>query len=164
MNWRINNAGKRLTFSLLAALTLGGCAVYEPGYSSAYSSYGAYSYGQPVYSNAPYYATVPVPLGVRFDSNRFDSNRYDHDRFRGDRHEFQGNRDGVRRHGVQDNREGIQRNRVQEEERRPRQDRRVRDDGERGSSLETGQQQSFDASKGAAFNRGRARNPGDYGR
>lgn len=159
MNWRINNAAERLIFSLLTALTLGGCAVYEPGYSSAYSSYGAYPYGQPVYSSTPYYATAPVPLGLRFDSNRRD-----HDGFRGDRHEFQGNRDGVRRHGVQDNRDGIQRNRVQEGERRPRQDSRVRDDGERGNSLGTVQQQSSDASKGAAFNRRRAINPGDYGR
>ena len=164
MNWRINNAMKRLAFPLLTALTLGGCAVYEPGYSSAYSSYGAYPYGQPgYYSNTPYYATAPVPLGLRFDSNRFDSNRHDRDGFRGDRHEFQGNRNGVRRHEVQENRDGTQRNRVQEGERRPRQGHKIRDDNERGNFVERAQQ-APDASKGAAFNRRRAINPGDYGR
>lgn len=164
MKWRINNAAQRLMLPLLAAFTLGGCAVYEPGYSSAYSSYGAYSYEQPVYySSAPYYATAPVPLGWGFDANRFDSNRYDHDRFRGDRREFRDNRDGIRRYGGQDNRQEIQRNRVREEEHRPRQHDRIRDDGERRNPLETAQPAS-DASKGAAFNRRRAVNPGDYGR
>ena len=59
----LKGAAKRLTFSLILATTLGGCAVYEPGYPG-YSAYDPYGYGAPAYSGVPYYVGPPVSLDL----------------------------------------------------------------------------------------------------
>lgn len=60
----LKGAAKRLTFSLIIATSLGGCAVYEPGYPG-YSSYDPYyGYGAPVYSGVPYYVGPPISLDL----------------------------------------------------------------------------------------------------
>lgn len=60
----LKGAAKRLTFSLIIATSLGGCAVYEPGYPG-YSTYDPYyAYGAPVYSGVPYYVGPPVSLDL----------------------------------------------------------------------------------------------------
>jgi uncharacterized membrane protein YgcG len=62
----LKGAAKRLTFSLVIAVCLGGCAVYQPGYPGyggypGYSTYDPYyGYGAPVYSGVPYYVGPPV--------------------------------------------------------------------------------------------------------
>lgn len=66
MNLHLKGAAKCLIFSLAAA-TLSGCAVYEP-YPAGYGAYDPYSYGQPVYSGAPYYVGPPISLGLWFDA------------------------------------------------------------------------------------------------
>ena len=74
MNPHLKSAAKRLTLSLLAAATLGGCAVYEPGYPTGYA-YDPYPYGPPAYSGAPYYVGPPVSLGLWFESRRGGGHR-----------------------------------------------------------------------------------------
>jgi hypothetical protein len=61
MEWLVNGAAKRLTFSLLIASTLGGCAVYEPAYP-AYSSYPApaANYYDPYLDSSRAYAAPPA--------------------------------------------------------------------------------------------------------
>lgn len=60
----LKGAAKRLTFSLAIAASLGGCAVYDPGYYG-YSNYDPYyAYGAPVYSGAPYYVGPPISLDL----------------------------------------------------------------------------------------------------
>ena len=63
-------AAKCLTFSLMLAALLGGCAVYEPAYGpygpAPYGPYGPAPYGPPVYSNAPYFVEPPVSLNFGF--------------------------------------------------------------------------------------------------
>ncbi len=58
---------KRLTFSLLMAASLAGCAVYSPYPADAYYSYPyGYGYGYaPAYSG-PYYVGPPVTFGLGF--------------------------------------------------------------------------------------------------
>ena len=56
----MRGAAKRLTFSLILASTLGGCAVYGPPYPPY--GYDADPYGQPGYYSAPAYA-APVYVG-----------------------------------------------------------------------------------------------------
>lgn len=48
----VKGVAKRLLFSLSVLSVLGGCAVYDAGYSPAY-------YSQPVYSATPIYGAVP---------------------------------------------------------------------------------------------------------
>lgn len=62
MDKYMKGAAKRLTFSLIVASTLGGCAVYAPPYG--YYDNDPY-YGQPVYS-APVYIGPPVFLNFGF--------------------------------------------------------------------------------------------------
>ena len=88
-------AAKRLTFSLLAASALAGCAVYEPynPNGGTFASYGAEPYGQPVDSSPPAYSApinVKPPLFFNFG---FESGGAHRDEgFRGgERH---GRRDG----------------------------------------------------------------------
>ena len=65
MNVILKGAAKRLTFSLLVATTLGGCAVYDPGYYAGYPAYDPYyAYGAPAYSGAPYYVGPPIALDL----------------------------------------------------------------------------------------------------
>jgi hypothetical protein len=65
MNKYMKGAAKRLTFSLIIVSTLGGCAVYGPGYPP-YASYDANPYyAQPAYS-APAYIGPPVFLNFGF--------------------------------------------------------------------------------------------------
>jgi hypothetical protein len=66
MKQLFKGAAKRLTFSLLLASALGGCAIYEPGYPGY--AYAPYPYAQPAYSGVPYYVGPPVSLGVWFES------------------------------------------------------------------------------------------------
>jgi hypothetical protein len=66
MKLHLKGAAKRLTFSLIAAAALSGCAIYEPGYPG-YGSYDPYAYG-PAYPSTPYYVGPPVSLGLWFDS------------------------------------------------------------------------------------------------
>ena len=69
MKQHLKGAAKRLTFSLLVASSLAGCAIYEPGYPgySSYDPYG-YGYGAPAYSGVPYYVGPPVSLDLWFSS------------------------------------------------------------------------------------------------
>jgi hypothetical protein len=66
MNTHVKGAAKRLTFSLVVASALGGCAVYEPGYPGY--AVDPYAYGAPVYSGAPYYVGPPVSLNLWYGS------------------------------------------------------------------------------------------------
>ena len=59
----LKGAAKRLTFSLILATTLGGCAVYQPAYPG-YSTYDPYAYSAPVYYGAPYYVGPPISLDL----------------------------------------------------------------------------------------------------
>lgn len=124
MNWSIRSAVKRLTYSLLVASAVGGCAVYEPynpnGGTFA-DAYPYYPYPQPVYSGAPYYAPyyVTPPASIHFG--------YESDRHRGSR----GERPGFRRDGVRG-----ERDRSQAEEPRRHQDGRAGDGGRRGNRPE----------------------------
>jgi hypothetical protein len=68
MNQHLQRAAKRLVFSLFVAATLGGCAIYEPGYPGGYAPYGTYPYWQPAYSGVPYYVGPPVSLDLWFDA------------------------------------------------------------------------------------------------
>lgn len=81
MNQHLKGAAKRLTFSLLVATALGGCAIYEPGYAG-YAPYDNYPYGQPAYSGLPYYVGPPISLGLSFESYH----RHGHRGFHGGRH------------------------------------------------------------------------------
>jgi hypothetical protein len=101
MNWHMNSAAKRLTFSLLAASALGGCAVYEP-YNPDGATYAgdAYPYGQSIYSStpyyyAPYYVAPSTSFGFRFESDR---RRH---------HGILGDRPGFRRDGLRGGRDGL---------------------------------------------------------
>lgn len=62
----VKGGAKRLIFSLIAAASLGGCAVYEP-YPAGYG-YDAYPYGPPAYAGVPYYVGPPISLGLWFDA------------------------------------------------------------------------------------------------
>ena len=79
----MKGAAKRLTFSLIIASTLGGCAVYAPPYG--YYDNAPY-YGQPVYSG-PAYVGPPVFLnfGLQYRSGGGRSHGGDR-RFRGGGH------------------------------------------------------------------------------
>jgi hypothetical protein len=68
MNQHLKRAAKRLTFSLLVATSLAGCAIYEPGYAGGYAPYDPYAYGSPAYSGVPYYVGPPVSIGLQFES------------------------------------------------------------------------------------------------
>ncbi len=65
MKTSAKGVAKRLLFSLFVAASLGGCAVYDPGYGG-YGAYGAYSgysyYGDPVHPVAPVYGYGPAPF------------------------------------------------------------------------------------------------------
>ena len=88
-----NGAAKRLTFSLLLATTLSGCAVYSPYpadyayypgyYSGYYSGYYPYGYGAPIYPGAPYYAGPPVSVDLWFSSHYGGYRGYGHHGFYG---------------------------------------------------------------------------------
>ena len=84
MKQHLKGAAKRLTFSLLVATTLGGCAIYEPGYPgySSYDPYG-YGYGSPAYSGVPYYVGPPVSLDFWFESRHGGGHRGHHGGHRG---------------------------------------------------------------------------------
>ncbi len=81
----LKGAAKRLTFSLIIATSLGGCAVYDPGYPG-YSTYDPYyGYGAPAYYGAPYYVGPPISLDLWW----FDGGggyRDGHHGFRGGHH------------------------------------------------------------------------------
>lgn len=127
MNWSIRSAAKRLTYSLLVASAVGGCAVYEPynpnGGTFA-DAYPYYPYAQPVYQSAPYYAPyyVTPPASIHFG--------YESDRHRGSRGD-RGDRPGFRRDGVRGERDGSQAG-----EPRRHQDDRAGDGGRRGNRPE----------------------------
>lgn len=80
----LKGAAKRLTFSLIIATSLGGCAVYEPGYPG-YSTYDPYyGYGAPVYSGVPYYVGPPISLDLWWVGG--GGYRHGHHGFRGGHH------------------------------------------------------------------------------
>jgi hypothetical protein len=56
----VKGVAKRLLFSLAVLGGLGGCAVYDSGYSYPY--YGTSYYSDPVYPAAPVYGYGPAPL------------------------------------------------------------------------------------------------------
>jgi hypothetical protein len=64
----VKGAAKRLSFSLLVAASLGGCAVYDAGYGYPYytdpvyyPTAPAYGYGMaPLYTAPPFYVPPPV--------------------------------------------------------------------------------------------------------
>lgn len=64
MDKYMKGAAKRLTFSLIIASTLGGCAVYAPPYG--YYDADPYYYGQPVYSAPAYPAYIGPPVFLNF--------------------------------------------------------------------------------------------------
>ncbi|MGV8894225.1 MAG: hypothetical protein ACOH2K_15050 [Burkholderiaceae bacterium] len=58
----MKSATKRLALCFIALSTLGGCAVYGPGYPTTYYDTDPYSQPQAVYSAPPVYA-APVYVG-----------------------------------------------------------------------------------------------------
>lgn len=93
MNQYLLGAAKRLTFSLLLASTLGGCAVYDTGYAGGYG-YDGYPYAAPAYSGMPYYVGPPVSLGLWFDGRSGGHGGY-HGHRGGGYHGGGGHRGGV---------------------------------------------------------------------
>jgi hypothetical protein len=92
---------KCLTFSLVVAAALGGCAVYEPAYPAGYA-YDTYPYGGPVYSSpyyvgpaysSPYYVGPPVTLDLWFGSHS-GGHHYGHGGWRGHHGGWAGHHDG----------------------------------------------------------------------
>lgn len=84
MNTILKGAAKRLTFSLIIATSLGGCAVYDPGYYPGYSTYDPY-YGAPAYAGAPYYVGPPISLDLWWVGDG-GGHRHGHHGFRGGHH------------------------------------------------------------------------------
>lgn len=80
MNILTKGAAKRLIFSLLLAVSLGGCAYYGPP-PSGYDSY-PYSYGYPSYVGPP----VSIDLGFGF----YDYGRVHHSRGHRTHHGYHG--------------------------------------------------------------------------
>ena len=84
MNAILKGAAKRLTFSLVIATSLGGCAVYDPGYYSGYDTYNPnYAYGAPAYSGAPYYVGPPISLDLWWVGGGGHRHGHGHHGFRG---------------------------------------------------------------------------------
>jgi hypothetical protein len=82
MNQSLKGAAKRLICSLLAATSLAGCAIYEPGYAGRYAPYDPYPYGSAAYTGVPYYVGPPVSIGLQFES-RSGGHHGHHDGHRG---------------------------------------------------------------------------------
>ena len=80
----LTGAAKRLTFSLLLAALLGGCAVYEPAaydpYSHGPAAYSGtpYSYGPAAFPRTPYYVEPPVLLNFGFGFESSGRHHRDH--------------------------------------------------------------------------------------
>lgn len=89
----MKKAATRLTLSAIMLSTLGGCAVYGPGYPDAY--YDPNPYGQPVYSAPPVYAApayVGPPVYFSFGYRSGGGHRGYHDGRRGFRGHGRGHR------------------------------------------------------------------------
>lgn len=100
MNLSTQSVAKRLTFSLVVASALGGCAVYAPPNGGGYA-YGTDVNGQPVYARFPAYAApyypgyqdplyVGPPLFFNFGIRSGGGYRQPHPGFRGGRDGFRG--------------------------------------------------------------------------